>query len=290
MSHGSSFIPQVALESTLILHGVPRDHSRALVLELESIIRAEGAHPALIAILHGKPAVGLHGDQLEELLAAAEVPKSNTANLGVLYHRGLHGATTVSTTMEIAAQHGIRVFATGGLGGVHRGYGSQWDISADLAAFTRFPVAVVTSGVKNLLDVESTREALESLGIPVVGFATDRFPAFYRRESTATVDARFDDVRELAAFCHAEMRRTGRGVVVCNPIPHEEELLEHEWTGWRDAALQEAAAAGKAGREVTPFVLGRLHALSGGRTLKANLALVKSNTALAARLARVFAE
>jgi len=278
--------PRVALESTLILHGVPRDSSRMLAKDLAAIVRSHGAEPALIAVIGGSPVVGVSDAELELLLNAGDVPKTNTANIGLILHAKSHGATTVSTTMELASQVGIRVFATGGLGGVHRGYGNQWDISADLAAFTRFSVAVVTSGVKNLLDVESTREALETLGVPVVGFQTDRFPAFYRRESVAKVDARFDDIEALARFCDFEMRRTGRGVVVCNPIPIHDELSETDWRSWSDQALREAAQAGKSGREVTPFVLGRLHAISGGKTLAANLSLVRSNAAVAAALAR----
>lgn len=286
MTVNSTQSSRVALESTLILHGVPRDSSRALALDLAAIVRSHGAEPALVAVIHGAPVVGVSDAELDLLLSAGDVPKTNTANLGVILHSKMHGATTVSTTMELAARAGVRVFATGGIGGVHRGYGNQWDVSADLAAFTRFPVGVVTSGVKSLLDVESTREALESLGVTVVGFRTDRFPAFYRRESAAKVDARFDDIEELARFCDCEMRRTGRGIVVCNPIPAEDELADSDWRTWSDQALREASQAGKAGRDVTPFVLGRLHAISGGKTLAANLALVKSNTAVAAALAR----
>jgi pseudouridine-5'-phosphate glycosidase len=187
--------------------------------------------------------------------------------------------------MELAARAGLSVFATGGLGGVHMGYGQRLDISADLAAFTRFPVAVVTSGVKSILDVVSTREALETLGVCVVGFRTDRFPAFYLRESEAGVDARFDDERELAAFLKAELARAGRGVVVANPIPAEHELPRDLWQAWLAQAVSDTAELAASGRDVTPALLGRLHALSGGRTLAANIELVKSNARLAARLA-----
>jgi pseudouridine-5'-phosphate glycosidase len=278
--------PVVALESTLILHGVPRDSARGLAHELDEIVRAEGGVPAMIAIVRGRAVVGVRDDELDELLAAPKVAKANTSNIGVLMHRGDHGATTVSATMEVAASAGIRVFATGGLGGVHRGYGQHLDISADLCAFTRFPVAVVTSGVKSLLDVESTREAFEALGVTVVGLRTERFPAFYLRESGAKVDASFADERDLAAFARREMDRTGRGIVVCNPIPPEYELGRSEWEAWLAAAEREAEAVGVRGRDVTPFVLSKLHGLSGGKTLRANLALVRSNAAAAGRLAR----
>ena len=275
----------VALESTLLLHGVPRSAALPLAQELNTIIRAHGANPATVAVLSGRPVVGLTDQELLALLAASDIPKANTGNLGILMHRRSHAATTVSTTMELAASAGVRVFATGGIGGVHKGYATHWDVSADLLALTRFPVAVVASGVKNLLDVESTREMLETLGVPVVGFATDRFPAFYRRQSAAAVDARFDDAGELAAFVSAELHRTCRGVLVCNPIPAESELDAQAWEAWIVQAESRAAAAGASGRSVTPAVLAALHEISGGATLAANLALVRSNADLAARLA-----
>ncbi|MFZ4574206.1 MAG: pseudouridine-5'-phosphate glycosidase [Phycisphaerales bacterium] len=276
----------VALESTLILHGVPREAALELSADLSRIILAAGARPALVALVRGRAVVGATADELAELLAAPRVAKANSSNLGVLIHRREHGATTVSATMELAAGAGVQVFATGGLGGVHRGFGQRLDISADLGAFTRFPVAVVTSGVKSLLDVPSTREAIETLGIPVVGFRTDRFPAFYLRESEAGVDARFDDERDLAAYLRREMIRTGRGVVVCNPIPEADEIAREEWEVWLAAAEAHANAQSTAGRDVTPVILSKLHEVSGGRTLRANLALVRSNAALAGSLAR----
>lgn len=273
----------VALETTLLLHGVPRDRAGPLAAELAQIVRAEGARPALIGVLAGRAIVGLSDQDLAELFAARHVMKVNSANLGTALHRGAHGATTVSTTMELAAAAGIRLFATGGIGGVHRGYGQRLDISADLAALTRFPVAVVTSGVKSLLDVESTREALESLGIPVVGFRTRSFPAFYLRESGAGVDDSFDDEADLASFIAAELARTGRAVVIAQPVPESEQIEPGLWDAWLKKAQARAAAA--AGRDVTPALLQHLHELSGGRTLRANLALVKANARLAARLA-----
>jgi pseudouridine-5'-phosphate glycosidase len=187
--------------------------------------------------------------------------------------------------MELAAAAGVRVFATGGLGGVHRGYATHLDISSDLLALARFPVAVVCSGVKSLLDVEATREALETLGVPAVGFRTDRFPAFYLRESEADLDARFEEVDDLAAYCAAELARSGRGIVVCNPIPRNEEIDRRSWDRWLEQAARSAAQAGASGRDLTPATLGHLHELSAGATLRANLALVRANAELAGRLA-----
>jgi len=275
----------VALETTLLLHGVPRDSAAPLAHELAEIVTRAGAHPALVAILAGVPIVGVNDAELKALFDTPEVPKINSANLGVVLHRGFSGATTVSTTMELAAAAGVRYFATGGLGGVHRGYADHLDISADLAAFTRFPVAVVTAGVKSILDVVSTREAFESLGVPVVGYRTDHFPAFYLPTSEARVDARFDDEAELALFVQAELHRTGRGVVIANPIPAEHALDPVGWDAWLREASDDAQRQGVQGRAWTPFVLAHVHRRSGGATLRANLELVKNNVALAARLA-----
>tara|TARA_R110000782_G_scaffold54637_14_gene115558 strand:+ start:522 stop:1463 length:942 start_codon:yes stop_codon:yes gene_type:complete len=275
----------VALETTLLVHGVPKDAARPLAAELDSIITAHGARPATVGVVGGRGVVGLNSEELSLLLEAPAVPKANTGNLGLLLRSGSHAATTVSATMELAAGAGVRVFATGGIGGVHKNYGARWDVSADLAALTRFPVAVVASGVKNLLDVVATREMLETLGVPVIGFGSDRFPAFYRRESEAGVDGRFDDPDELAAFLDAELARTGRGVLVCNPIPAEDEIPQGRWDEWLLQAETRASESGATGRAVTPAVLSALHQISDGATLRANLALVRSNAALAARLA-----
>lgn len=278
----------VALETTLLAHGVPKAEAIPLLRDMEGIVRAGGANPALIGIVAGVPTVGMTEEELASMLASGSIEKANTSNLGVLIHRGAHAATTVSATMEIAAAAGIRLFATGGLGGVHKGYGERLDISADLAALARLPVAVIASGVKSLLDVVSTRELLETLGVPVVGFGTDRFPAFYLRDGGVTVDARFDDERDLADYLRWELMRAGRGgrgVLVANPIPVDHELPRAEWEGWLKSALLEAEAGGAIGRDATPFVLARLHDISRGATLRANLALVKANAGLAGRIA-----
>lgn len=284
--------PRVALETTLLLHGVPRPSAADLARELAATVRRHGAEPALVGVLRGRPIVGLSEADLAELLAldAHLIPKLNTANLGLALAAGRSGATTVSTTMELAAAAGIRLFATGGLGGVHPGLARHLDISADLMAFTRFPVAVVTAGVKSILDVAGTRELLETLGVPVVGFGTDRFPAFYLRESDAGVDGRFDDPAALAAFIARELARTGRGIVVANPIPEADEIPRADWDRWLAEANARAAEAGVTGRDLTPYLLAQVHELSGGATLRANIALVKHNAALAAQLARLVAQ
>ena len=276
----------VALETTLLVHGVPAESAAAIAEELDRVIRSEGSVPALIGVVDGNVTVGMDGGQLGELLNAESVPKVNTANLGVTIHQGGHAATTVSTTMEIAAYAGLRVFATGGIGGIHHGYGTQLDISADLMALSRFPVAVVTSGVKSILDVVSTREALETLGVTVVGYQTDSFPAFYLRESAAGVDVRFDDARALAEFVRGELVRSGRGMVIANPIPVGAELGFEAWAGWLKEAEFLADQQGAHGRERTPALLGHLHKVSGGKTLEANIALIKHNARVAAQIER----
>jgi len=273
----------VALESTLPLHGVPRPQAAPLLARLAETIRHHGATPAIAAVVAGVPTLGLTDDELDTLLAAERVPKLNTANLGLALHGKRHGATTVSTTMELAAAAGVRVFATGGLGGVHRGYGRRLDISADLAALTRFPVAVVAAGVKSLLDVGATREALESLGVPVVGYRTDAFPAFYVTESGSGVDARFDDDAELASYLAAELARTGRGALVVQPPPPEHAIDAATFEAW--LAEAERLAGDAAGRDITPAVLGPLPHVSAGRTLRVNVELAVANADLAARLA-----
>ncbi|MCA9294059.1 MAG: pseudouridine-5'-phosphate glycosidase [Phycisphaerales bacterium] len=280
-----SIAPAVALETTLLVHGVPRDQSLALAHRLDETVRSAGAHPALIGLIQGVATVGMTAQELQLLLDAPEVPKANTANLGALAHRKSHAATTVSTTMELAGLAGIRVFATGGIGGVHKGYGEHLDISADLSALARYPVAVVASGCKSILDVAATREALETLGVPVIGYQTDTFPQFYCRQSDLHVDARFDDAADMARFVSHELARTGRGILVANPIPSADELEVRQLAKWTDKAFGEAGKAGASGRDVTPFVLGRLHELSEGATLRANIALVESNARLAGQLA-----
>lgn len=244
----------------------------------------------VVGVVKGRPRLGMTDDELASFLESpTAVPKLNTSNLGVHLFRGQSGATTVSTTMELAARGGIHVFATGGLGGIHAEPLDR-DVSADLTALTRFPVVVVCSGVKSILDVPATREMLETLGVAVVGFETDEFPCFYlRKHPDARVnacDARFDDVQELAAFARFELARTNRAVVVCNAISAEHEIGVEDWNRWLSAAEHRAAAdPASAGRNATPAVLKALHEISDGATLRANIELVLSNADLAARIA-----
>lgn len=273
----------VGLETTLLAHGVPRGQGERLARELSDIVIAKGAAPAFVGVFHGRGVVGMDWKELNDMLLAEHVEKANTANIGVLMHRGEHGATTVSATMELCAAAGVRLFATGGIGGVHKGYGDRWDVSADLAALARFPVAVVASGVKSLLDVVATREMLETMGVPVIGFRTDTFPAFYLRDGGCGVDAVFENEGELAQYLAAELRRTGRGVLVVNPIDGADEIDRAQWKAWLKDA--EARVSGAEGRDVTPRILAALHEVSGGATLRANLSLVCGNARLAGKLA-----
>lgn len=275
----------VGLETTLLAHGLPRGESAELAKRLARIIAERGATAAIIGIVAGRPIVGMTDEELGAMLTAASVEKVSTSNVGLVMHRGGHGATTVSATVEFAARAGMRIIATGGIGGVHPGLAMSVDISADVAAIARHPVGVVCSGVKSMLDVISTREVLETLGVPVVGFGTDRFPAFYLRDGGCGVDARFDAIDDLAAFVRAELARSGRGIVIAQPVPATHAIAPQAMQAWVDEAMRRAASAGISGRAVTPFVLGQLHEISVGATLAANIALVESNAALAASLA-----
>lgn len=282
--------PAVALETTLLLHGVPKSSAMALHHDLSRICHENGAHPALIGLIDGQPTAGITDDELADLLERDSLPKANTSNLGVLRYWGASAATTVSATMEIAAGAGISVFATGGLGGIHQNLFTgaatcNLDVSSDLAAMSRYQAAVVSSGVKSILDVVATREALESLGVCVIGFRTDQFPAFYSRSSDAGVDARFDDLDQLAGFVTTELNRSHRGVLIVNPIPEQFEVPEKTFGDWLERAEAEVAETEVAGRAVTPAILAALHRISEGRTLEANIELVRSNAALAAQLA-----
>lgn len=275
--------PAVALETTILAHGLPPAEAPAIHAQFAEAVREAGASPTLIGVLNGKAIVGMTDDELATMLSADSVHKANRSNLGIMLARSRTAATTVSTTVELAAHAGIRIMATGGIGGVHKDYHAHLDISADLGAIASHPVAVVTSGCKNILDIAATREALETLGVPVVGFRCDTFPAFYQRSADLPLDHRFDDEAELARFIGFELDRTGRGVVVCNPIPADDEIPLAEWTEWLTRARAETEPG--LGRDATPAVLARVHELSAGRTVRANIALATSNASLAGRLA-----
>jgi len=279
-------VPVVAFESTIISHGFPYPANVECALECERVCREAGAVPATIAVLDGRPCVGLTREQIEHLATAKGVAKVSRRDLGVVVAQRADGATTVAGTMVLAAMAGIRVFATGGIGGVHRGAQRSFDVSADLLELARTPVAVVCAGAKSVLDLALTLEVLETHGVPVIGYRTDEFPAFYSRTSGLGVDVRCETPGEIAGILRArESLGLGGGAVIANPIPVEHEIDRTTLDGWTDCALREADEAGVRGKNVTPFLLARLHALSGGATEEANKQLVWSNAALAARIA-----
>jgi pseudouridine-5'-phosphate glycosidase len=283
--------PVVALETTLVTHGLPHPEGIHAAAELEAEVNAGGAVPATIGVLAGKVRVGLSPEQLARLATAHGVEKLNLSNLAAHLASGAAGSTTVAATMFVAFEAGIRVFATGGIGGVHRGAAASGDISADLGALARYPVAVVCAGAKAVLDLARTRELLETLGVPVLGLGTDEFPAFYRRTSGIRVDRRFDSIEELARAVRAHWNLgLTTGVVVANPIPEEHELPRELHDGALDTALAEAERGGVWGRAVTPFLLERLRELTGGASVVANLALLRDNARVAAALAGALAK
>jgi pseudouridine-5'-phosphate glycosidase len=278
--------PVVALESTLISHGLPRPNNLDLAREAEDIVREEGAVPATVAVIGGIPKVGLKAPELE-LLAEGGVAKLSVRDLPVAAAKGSHGATTVAATAHLAARAGVTMFATGGLGGVHRGARDSWDVSADLATLARTPVAVVCSGVKSILDVPATLEHLETLGVPVVGFRTRRFPGFYLADSGSPLDWSVEDEEEAARVV-AACRRIGPkdcGLVIANPIPEQEQL----GPDLHDRALQEGIVElkrrGVRGKDVTPFLLERFREATGGASLRVNENIIRNNARLAARIA-----
>ena len=281
--------PVVALESTAIAHGLPYPDNLQCALAMQRAVREHGAIPAVIGVLAGRIRIGLDPQQLERFASTPATPKASSRDLAVLIGTGGDGATTVAGTVVCAALAGISMFATGGLGGVHREAESSFDISADLTELGRSPVAVVCSGAKSILDLPKTLERLETEGVPVIGYRTDRFPAFYARDSGLGVSMRLDRVDEVASVARA-MRRIGRAaVVVANPIPRAASLEPEALETWMERALDEAKAGQIRGKALTPFLLGRLHALSEGRTLAANRALLIDNASVAAEIAAALA-
>jgi pseudouridine-5'-phosphate glycosidase len=278
--------PVVALESTIISHGFPYPANVECALESERVAREEGAVPATVAVLGGVLRVGLDRSEIEHLATAKPILKVSRRDLALAVARGLDGATTVAGTMAVAAMAGIRVFATGGIGGVHRGAERSFDVSADLLELARTEVAVVCAGAKSVLDLALTLEVLETHGVPVLGYRTDEFPAFYSRSSGLGVDARLETAEEIAAVLRARHELgLGGGTVIANPIAPEHEIAREMLDGWIETALAEADARGIHGKDVTPFLLASLHSLSGGATEEANKQLVWSNVRLAARIA-----
>ena len=276
--------PVVALETTLVTHGLPQPEGVRVAAALEDAVRAHGAIPATIGILDGTVRVGITRPELERLAAAAHPVKVNLGNFAAEVAAGGCGSTTVAATMFAAWQAGIRVFATGGIGGVHRGVGDTGDVSADLTALARYPVAVVCAGAKAILDLPRTVEMLEMLGVPVLGMGTAEFPAFYRRESGLRVDRRCDTVADVARVVrtHILLGFTS-GLVVANPVPEADALPKDLHDSALGTALLEAADV--SGRDVTPYLLDRMRALTGGASVKANEALLLNNARVAADLA-----
>ncbi|WP_334175466.1 pseudouridine-5'-phosphate glycosidase [Pseudoxanthobacter sp.] len=278
--------PVVALESTIISHGMPYPANVATAREVEAIVRAAGAVPATIALIGGRIRVGLGAADLDHLGQAHDVAKASRRDLAVLVVRGATAGTTVAATMLIAAQAGIALFATGGIGGVHRGAESTFDISADLEELGRTPVSVVCAGAKSILDIPKTLEYLETRGVPVIGYCSDAFPAFFARESGSGVDARFDSAAEIAAVIAAQKRLgLSAGLLITNAVPPADALPADSIEGTIRQAVADAEAAGVAGKALTPFLLARINEQTGGESLKANIALIRNNARLAAEIA-----
>jgi pseudouridine-5'-phosphate glycosidase len=280
----------VALESTIITHGMPHPQNVATAREVEAVVRENGAVPATIAIIEGRIKVGLSDAELDWLGTAKDVMKLSRADLPYAVASGRHGATTVAATMICADLAGIRVFATGGIGGVHQGVEHSMDISADLDELARTPVAVVCAGAKAILDLPRTLEYLETRGVPVIGYGTDRFPAFWSRASDLPVPLRLDSPQAIADLMQTkEALGLGGGVLIANPVPAADEIPADDMRTFIDAAVAEAKARGVAGKAVTPFLLSHLFEKTGGRSLATNIALVKNNAALAAQVAAALA-
>jgi pseudouridine-5'-phosphate glycosidase len=276
----------VALESTLIAHGLPWPQNLETARAAEAAVRGSGAIPATIAVLAGKPTIGLDADELESLARASGVRKASTRDLGAAIAAGATAATTVAATMRLAHLAGLRVFATGGIGGVHPSRdGTSWDVSADLVELGRTPVAVVCAGAKSILDLSATLEMLETQGVPVVGFATDTFPAFYLRTSGLPVSARVDSPRETAAVLAAHWRLTSSGAVVAQPLPQRVAFEPDEFARLLRQAEEQARREGIRGAALTPYLLSQLARLTTGRTLTANHELIVANAQLAGLIA-----
>jgi pseudouridine-5'-phosphate glycosidase len=282
--------PVVALESTIISHGMPYPRNVETALLVEDTIRAEGAIPATIAIIEGRLKVGLSKDQIEYLgKAGTAVTKVSRRDIPFMVAGKKDGATTVAATMILAAMAGVRVFATGGIGGVHRGAQESFDISADLQELANTDVAVICAGAKSILDLSLTREYLETQGVPIIGYQTDSLPAFYTRESEHSIDYRLDSAQEIALALRAKWGMALRGgVVVANPIPTEFAMPVETITSAIDQALAEADEQGIAGKDSTPFLLARVCELTGGNSLDSNIELVLNNARLGANIAKEY--
>ncbi len=281
--------PVVALESTIISHGLPRPRNHEAALEFEQILRDKGVTPATIAVLDGVPQIGLDAEGVRRI-ANEELAKASVRDLPIIAAAGASAATTVAATSHLAALAGVRVFATGGLGGVHRGASETFDESADLSTLAVTPITVVSAGVKSVLDIAATLERLETLSVPVVGYGTTVFPSFWLRESAFTLDWAVDTAAEVAAIMKAQDDLGhGQGIVVANPVPADQAWEREEHDRILSLALAEAEAAGVTGKAVTPFLLLRIVELSEGRSLEVNLDLARNNVRVAGDIATAWA-
>lgn len=277
--------PLVALESTVITHGLPRPHNLQLARELESEVRRGGATPATVAVIEGKIHIGLTDAELEALALADKVRKISRRDYGLAIARGESGGTTVAGTLIAASRAGLQVFATGGIGGVHRQ--APFDVSADLQELARTPMVVVCAGAKAILDIPATLEYLETVGVPVVGYRTDEFPAFYSTSSGRPVTIRAETAGEVARIARAQWDLgITSAILVTVPPPPEDAIPAEQVEGEIHQALEEAARQGISGPKVTPFLLARVSELTGGASLKANLSLLRNNARVAAEIAR----
>ncbi|MCG3162404.1 MAG: Pseudouridine-5'-phosphate glycosidase [Acidobacteria bacterium] len=276
----------VALESTVIAHGLPSPSNVETARDCEAAVRQSGALPATIGVVAGRPVIGLNDQQIQSIAERDGVAKVNLANLAYVIAAGGWGATTVASSLHLANLAGVKVFATGGIGGVHRGAGESFDISADLMALARYPVITVCAGAKAILDLPKTMEVLETLGAPVIGYQTDELPAFYSRSSGLKLDLRADSPEQVAktALTHWRMGFS-TGVLVTAPVPAEDEIPANEIKDVIDEALGAAAKQGISGKAVTPFLLSRISERTQGRALRANIALLKNNARIAGAIA-----
>lgn len=281
----------VALESTVIAHGLQSPYNLETALGCEEEIRAAGAEPATIGIVAGRPVIGLENEQLDAIASRPDVRKVNLSNLANAVSRRNWGATTVASSLHLAHAVGIRVLSTGGIGGVHRGAGESFDVSADLLALRNYPLVVVCAGAKAILDLPKTFEALETFGIPVVGFRTEELPAFYSRYSGIRLELRAEEADEVAALAQAHWRLGfSTAVLVVQPVQVELEIPAEEIRLAVENALESAARLRIAGRDVTPYLLKRVAELTGGRALRANISLLRHNARLAGTIAKSLSE
>ncbi len=282
--------PVVALETTIVTHGLPAPHNLETARDCERIVRGGGCVPATVGILEGRIVVGLSEEEIVRLAGATDVAKTNLSNIGAVVAAGTPGATSVSTTLLAARSVGIGVTVTGGIGGVHRGYARHLDVSSDLVAMERYRQILICCGAKSILDVEATREQLETRGIPVVGWLTDRFPLFYSKGRNLSVDATAQNAEDVVRIhqAHGEMGMMSSTLVVADP-PAEDALPEDRLEEIVTGALAEAQARGVTGRGVTPFLLDRVSAMTGGDSLRANLSLIRNNCRIGAAIAAAFA-